>query len=109
VFIPDDRKSIPTYAADLAKVILQLRDVSGIVHVCNGETPVSLLEIAYVLKELIPSLRATVIHRSHEPPDPSLAPRPPCAGLATARFTQLTGQRCRPWQEGVRALWEATG
>jgi dTDP-4-dehydrorhamnose reductase len=93
--------SSPTYAPDLGRGILRLLDAgaAGLVHVVNSGG-CSRLELATEAVRLA-GLAGRVEIRER-PAATTGAPRPAYSVLDTARYTALTGDSMRPWQEAVR-------
>jgi dTDP-4-dehydrorhamnose reductase len=98
--------SSPTYASDLGRGILRLLDAgaSGLVHVVNAGG-CSRLELATEAVRLA-GLAGRVEIRER-PAATTGAARPAYSVLDTARYTALTGDAMRPWQEAVRDYVEA--
>jgi dTDP-4-dehydrorhamnose reductase len=103
-----DKFSSPTYAHDIAEMLPHFFDVdvsSGILHFTNPG-PCSWQEYAqYALdccqEEGIPLKAKTVAPLKLADMKNFVARRPVYTVLATAKYTELTGQTPRPWREAV--------
>ncbi len=99
--VVSDQIGSPTYTVDLAEAILHLIGVGaeGIVHVVNAgqcswhELARQALELAGIATPVSPITAAEFA---------SPTERPAWSVLSTERYTALTGQRMRPWQEALR-------
>jgi dTDP-4-dehydrorhamnose reductase len=93
--------SSPTYAPDLAWALIELLEAgaTGIVHVANrgGCSRYDLAAEAVRRAGL-----ADQVELRERPAPTGVAARPAYSVLDTSRFTELTGQKTRPWQDAVR-------
>ncbi|HEX4822824.1 MAG TPA: NAD(P)-dependent oxidoreductase [Candidatus Polarisedimenticolaceae bacterium] len=92
--------SSPTYAVDLAPVLLDLMDkgVSGIVHAVN-DGGVSRLDLARAVVE-VAGLGEKVELRTRPPRDGDLR-RPAYSVLGTDKLHSLLGHRLPPWKDAL--------
>ncbi len=101
-----DQAGSPTYTRDLARGILALIEhkASGIVHLTNSgqctwyDFAKTILAYRQLSALKIEAITTAELRR--------LAPRPAFSVLDTSKFTALTGQTLRPWQEGLQAYFE---
>ncbi len=100
-----DQTGSPTYTQDVARGILALlaHSVSGIVHLTNSgqctwyDFAKTILEYAGMPQVTIQAISAAELRRP--------APRPGFSVLDTSKFTAITGQKVRDWQEGLAAYF----
>ena len=104
--VVNDQTGSPTYTRDLARGILALlkHETFGIVHVTNSGQctwfDFAKAILAYQgLSDLV--IEAITTEELQRP-----APRPKFSVLDTSKFTMLTGQELRHWQEGLHAYLE---
>lgn len=104
--VVNDQTGSPTYTKDLAQGIRALlkRGASGIVHVTNSGqcTWYDFAKAILAHYDLTDIAIEAITTRDLQRP----APRPPFSVLDTSRFTALTGQHLRHWQEGLQAYFE---
>lgn len=93
--------SSPTFAADLARGLLELLDVgaSGLVHVVNSGA-CSRLELARESVRIAGLADRVELRERPEPPGELR--RPAYSVLDTSRFVELVGKPLRPWDEALR-------
>lgn len=104
--VVSDQAGSPTYTRDLARGILALIEhkASGIVHLTNSgqctwyDFAKTILAYRQLSEMKIEAITTAELQR--------LAPRPAFSVLDTSKFTALTGQTLRPWQEGLQAYFE---
>lgn len=104
--VVNDQTSSPTYTKDLARGIRTLlnHSVSGIVHVTNGgqctwyDFARAILTHQHLTDIELEAITTEELQR--------LAPRPKFTVLDTSKFTTLTGQHIRHWQEGLHAYFD---
>lgn len=95
-----DQVGSPTYTVDLAEAIIHLIRVqaTGAVHVVNAgqcswhELACRALELAGLTTPVLPTTAAEFA---------SPTERPAYSVLSTARYTDLTGQPMRPWEDAL--------
>jgi dTDP-4-dehydrorhamnose reductase len=100
-----DQEGKPTYCYDLAEALLELCEVSGVVHFANGgggsrySIARELLDCARSLhlpvtcEQILPALSADF---------PTKAVRPHYSVLDTTKYTQLTGKEPRHWTSAFK-------
>jgi len=90
----------PTYAPDLAALVLELLDAgaSGLVHAVN-DGACSRLELARAV--VAEAGRADAVEVRTRPAPPGDLRRPPNSSLAVARLASILGRRPRPWREAL--------
>lgn len=100
-----DQEGKPTYCYDLAEALLELREVSGVVHFANsgGGSRYSIaqellgcarsLGLPVTCEHILPALSADF---------PTKAMRPPYSVLDTTKYTKLTGKEPRHWTLGFK-------
>ncbi len=93
--------SSPTYAPDVAPVLVELLDlgVTGIVHVVN-DGAASRLELAQATVSLA-GLADRVAVRARPEPDTGLR-RPAYSVLGTSKLYRVLGRRLPPWKDALR-------
>lgn len=104
--VVNDQTGSPTYTRDLAYGILALieHNASGIVHLTNSgqctwyDFAKTILACRQLSDVTIEAITTAELQRP--------APRPAFSVLDTSKFTALTGQTIRPWQEGLQAYFE---
>ncbi|GAK59699.1 DTDP-4-dehydrorhamnose reductase [Candidatus Vecturithrix granuli] len=104
--VVNDQTGSPTYTCDLARGILALIEhkASGIVHLTNSgqctwyDFAKTILAYRQLSDVKIEAITTAELQRP--------APRPAFSVLDTSKFTALTGQTLRPWQEGLQAYFE---
>ncbi len=97
-----DQRGSPTYAADLAKALVQLCDksVSGTVHITNsGEA--TWHEFATAIIELVGATNVRVEPITTEELGRP-APRPAYSVLDNSKFERLVGSRLRHWRDALK-------
>jgi dTDP-4-dehydrorhamnose reductase len=104
-----DKWSSPTYAEDLAgwllPLLLERRDCSGLMHLCNSGWA-SWQEYGQEALDIAAGLGLALRTRKVEPLSMKGFPgfkatRPPFTVLATDRFQSVTGIKPRTWQEAL--------
>ncbi|MBI3137973.1 MAG: dTDP-4-dehydrorhamnose reductase [Sphingobacteriales bacterium] len=102
--VVNDQVGSPTYAADLARVILDIiasgKWVPGIYHYCN-EGIISWYEFAVAIKELTKS--NCRIHPVPSAQYPTAAKRPAYSVLDTAKLRETYSTGSRNWKESLAA------
>jgi dTDP-4-dehydrorhamnose reductase len=101
--VVDDQTGSPTYTVDLAAALLKIADKGGLgtFHVTNsGETTwhgfaCKILEMAEISGVRVEPIKSRDLERP--------APRPGYSILSNARFTELTGERLRDWEQALGA------
>jgi dTDP-4-dehydrorhamnose reductase len=104
--VVNDQTSSPTYTKDLAEGIWALltHGASGNVHVTNsGQCTWYDFARAILAHQRLTHIEIEAITSEQLQ---RLAPRPKYTVLDTSKFTTVTGQALRPWQEGLRAYFE---
>jgi len=105
--VVDDQFGSPTYVADLARALylLVLRNARGLVHFANAGTCSRFAMAREILAGCgLSSVKLEPIETAEAG---RIAVRPANSALDTARYTSLTGDRPRPWQEALRAYLDA--
>jgi dTDP-4-dehydrorhamnose reductase len=101
--VVDDQIGAPTYAADLAKAILDIIDsgkwVSGIYHYSN-KGKISWYDFAIAIKEMIGS--SCVVHPIPTTDYPTPAKRPKFSLLDTSKITSTLGIQIPEWRESLQ-------
>jgi len=106
--VVDDQRGSPTYAPDLAAALWRLLACSarGYVHFCNRGV-CSWCEFAREIVRLgqeyglLPATRAIDVAPCTTEEFPRPAPRPRFSAMDTARYTALTGDTPRLWQNAL--------
>lgn len=100
-----DQEGNPTYCYDLAEALLELAEMSGVVHFTNRGGG-SRYCIAQELLQMARSLALPVACEEIEPAlsadFPTRAVRPHYSVLDTTKYTQLTGKEPRHWILGFK-------
>lgn len=104
--VVNDQTGSPTYTRDLARGILALiaHKASGIVNLTNSgqctwyDFAKTILAYRQLSDVKIEAITTAELQRP--------APRPAFSVLDTSKFTALTGQHLRSWQEGLQAYLE---
>lgn len=98
--VVDDQWVSPTYSVDLSRAIIALMGSSarGIFHVVNRGS-CTWFQFACRIVELIGSSSAVIPITSDQLNRP--APRPAFSVLSTRKYTQVTGNEMRHWQEAL--------
>lgn len=103
--VVEDQKGKPTYFKDLAEVVLQLVDHSGLFHFAN-EGAMSRYEIAKTVLSHMRSLSREVMCDKICPVKsisfPTPAKRPAYSVLDTTKIEQVLGKKPRHWEETLQ-------
>jgi dTDP-4-dehydrorhamnose reductase len=103
IHLTDDQWSRPTYAPDLADVIVQMRDQVGLYHYANAGVATK-YEFALAMQEEMLRLGFPVATKSIVPVPgaffPSPCKRPVYSAFDTSKIEQLVS--IRPWKEALR-------
>ncbi len=107
--VVDDQFGSPTYVFDLARAVLRLmeRDARGLVHFANAGI-CSRHDMARFILEA-GGFRGVRLEPIKTGEAGRIAVRPACSALDTARYTRLTGETPRTWQEALRDYLGAAG
>lgn len=107
--VVDDQFGSPTYVFDLARAVLRLieRDARGLVHFANAGICSRHDMARFILKA--GGFRGVRLEPIKTGEAGRIAVRPACSALDTARYTRLTGETPRTWQEALRDYLGAAG
>lgn len=105
VQVVSDQINRPTYAPDLAEVILKLLDAEGVYHFANGH-PISRYEMARDVLVLGDMKCRRLIPVTSEA-FPGAAKRPLYTAMDTTKVTQVLGAPPRAWKEILTDYMEA--
>lgn len=103
IYVVDDQTGCPTFACDIPKWVWQLREETGLFHLCNSE-PTSwhgfAQEISHQAHLLGYDLHVKLIEAVDSTEYPTAARRPRFSVLDTKKAQEL-GVEFRPWQEAL--------
>jgi dTDP-4-dehydrorhamnose reductase len=105
--VVDDQFGSPTYVVDLARALhlLVLRDARGVVHFANHGVCSRFALARAVLSAT--DLSAVAIEPQTTEETGRIAVRPAYSALDTSRYSSLTGESPRPWQDALRDYLDA--
>ena len=108
--VVSDQIGKPTFAPDLAQIIILALDWSGIFHVANSEET-SWYDFAQIIRFEALALGWPIVCKNILPVRTSeygaAAPRPLFSVLATQKIEKMLGSLLRPWREGLNEQLKA--